>query len=137
MLFESILENCGMLNEDTKKFSILSDNLQNKISQYIDDMELDDDEFMELPSTYYDRNPYGVEDRLAGGSGGWFNDNEDEIFNAKAQKFIDYIEDDGILNYIEVTNDDLLGDYTVDDLDDLGSDADELLLKEIKEAFGV
>lgn len=134
-MFDKILLESGL--SETENTKILTDSLLGKIRKYVDDMELDYDEYTELPSTYYDRNPYGVEGPLIGSSGGYFNDNDDEVFEAKLNHFIEYIENDGILNYIEIDDNDLKGDYKVDDLDDIGSDAEELLIKEIKETFGV
>lgn len=134
-MFDKILLESGL--SETENTKILTDSLLDKIRKYVDDMELDYDEYIKLPSTYYDRNPYGVEDELVGSSGGYFNDNDDEVFEAKLNHFIEYIEDDGILNYIEIDDNDLKGDYKVDDLDDMGSDAEELLIKEIKEAFDI
>lgn len=134
-MFDKILLESGL--SETENTKILTDSLLDKIRKYVDNMELSDDEFLELPSTYYDRNPYGVEEQLIGSSGGYFNDDQGEIFEAKLNHFIEYIENDGILNYIEIDDNDLKGDYKVDDLDDIGNDVEELLIKEIKEVFDI
>lgn len=53
----------------------------------------------DLPSTYYDSNPYDVEPQLVGSSGGWFNDT-DEPWNAGCDLLIKWLKADGAVAYL-------------------------------------
>ena len=122
-----------MSKKDVSQYKILTQSLIDKIESYIDNIELSDDEFLELPSTYYDRNPYGVEEQLIGSSGGYFNDDQGEIFDAKKSIFLGYLECDGILSLIDIEDEDLKGDITVDDVDDIYNNYLEILTREIEQ----
>jgi hypothetical protein len=124
-----------MDKKDLSQYKILTQSLIDKIESYIDNIELSDDEFLELPSTYYDRNPYGVEEQLIGSSGGYFNDDQGEIFDAKKSIFLGYLECDGILSLIDIEDEDLKGDITVDDVDDIYNNYLEILTREIERYF--
>ena len=124
-----------MSKKDVSQYKILTQSLIDKIESYIDNIELSDDEFLELPSTYYDRNPYGVEEQLIGSSGGYFNDDQGEIFDAKKSIFLRYLECDGILSLIDIEDEDLKGDITVDDIDDIYNNYLEILTREIEQYF--
>lgn len=53
----------------------------------------------DLPSTYYDLNPYDVEPQLVGSSGGWFNDT-DEPWNTGCDLLIEWLKADGAVAYL-------------------------------------
>lgn len=72
------------------------------ISAFVNRQDIDESE---LPSAYYDPNPYGVEDHLIGTSGCWFAD-EDEAYEAKKERAIKKIEEDGAYNWIDIDCDD-------------------------------
>lgn len=73
-----------------------------KICAFVNRQDIDESE---LPSAYYDPNPYGVEDHLIGSSGCWFAD-EDEAYEAKKEQAIDKIKKDGAYNWIDLDCDD-------------------------------
>lgn len=56
-------------------------------------------DIQDLPSTYYDSNPYDVEPQLVGSSGGWFNDTA-EPWNAGCDLLIDWVKADGAAQYL-------------------------------------
>lgn len=56
-------------------------------------------DIQDLPSTYYDSNPYDVEPQLVGSSGGWFNDT-DEPWNAGCDLLIEWLKADGAVAYL-------------------------------------
>lgn len=124
-----------MDKKDLSQYKILTQSLVDKIESYIDNIELSDDVFLELPSTYYDNNPYGVESQLIGSSGGYFNDNQDEIFDAKKSIFLGYLRNYGILTLIDVEDKDLKGDITVEDVDNIYYNYVEILTREIEQYF--
>ena len=56
-------------------------------------------DIQDLPSTYYDSNPYDVEPQLVGSSGGWFNDT-DEPWHAGCDLLIEWLKADGAVAYL-------------------------------------
>lgn len=84
---------------------------------------MDDVDISELPSAFYDENPYDVEPQLIGTSGSWFLDNEDDLWNAACDLVLQQIKADGAENY--------LWDYLTPEL----QDNEELQLDLTKEAI--
>lgn len=70
-----------MLTEEQKK----------ELKEWVDKIEIDVED---LPSAYYDSNPFCVEEPLNRGSGQWVYD-EDEGWEVQKEKAIDYLETDG------------------------------------------
>lgn len=54
----------------------------------------------ELPTAYYDSNPYDVEPQLVGTSGGWFLEDESYLWDAAADKMIEWLKADGAVEYL-------------------------------------
>lgn len=79
------------------KYQYLTSELQNAILDWVyNNIEIDPSE---LSSASWDDNPYDVEPQLKGGSGTWVYDDE-EMENAQLEKAIEYIQADGIENYL-------------------------------------
>ena len=83
--------------------NLLTEEMKKQLLNKIDDIEV---EVEELDSYEWDSNPYLVEPHLAYGSGYgvW---NEDEEYNAKLGKLKQYIEDDGVWEYVDINEDDI------------------------------
>lgn len=81
---------------------MLSREDKEKICAFVNRQDIDESE---LPSAYYDPNPYGVEDHLIGSSGCCVVD-EDELYEAKKEQAIDKIKKDGAYNWIDLDCDD-------------------------------
>lgn len=88
----------------------LSSELKQAILKAVEKMEID---IEELPSTYWDGNPYGLEPELAYHSGEYIAD-EDEVYAAQLAQFINWVKLDGITEYVKEINpvDDEDGEYT-------------------------
>ena len=54
----------------------------------------------ELPTAYYDSNPYDVEPQLVGTSGGWFLEDESYLRDAAIDVLIEGLEADGAIQYL-------------------------------------
>ncbi|MBO4622489.1 MAG: hypothetical protein J5691_01245 [Bacilli bacterium] len=54
----------------------------------------------ELPTAYYDNNPYDVEPQLIGTSGGWFLEDESYLWDAAIDIVIGWLEADGAVEYL-------------------------------------
>lgn len=61
---------------------------------------MDNVDISELPSAFYDPNPYGVESQLVGTSGSWFLNNENDLWNAACDLVLQRIKADGVENYL-------------------------------------
>lgn len=79
-------------------YTYLTPDLQNALDKEIG-KALEYVDIQELPSTYYDPNPYNVEPQLVGTSGGWFNDT-DEPYDAACDLLIEWIKADGVGEYL-------------------------------------
>lgn len=80
----------------------LTSELKQAILKAVEKMEVD---IEELPSSYWDGNPYGVEPELAYHSGEYIAD-EDEIYTAQLVQFIAWIKADGVSEYVKEINPD-------------------------------
>lgn len=80
---------------------MLSKEDKEKIEFFVLDQDIDESE---LPSAYYDPNPYGVEDHLIGSSGCWVAD-EDEVYEAQKEQAISKIKKDGAYECLDVDED--------------------------------
>lgn len=74
---------------------VLQKALDSQIQKAMDRIDIS-----ELPGAYYDSNPYDVEPQLVGTSGGWFIDDESEVWNAACDLVIEWIEADGASEYL-------------------------------------
>ena len=61
---------------------------------------MSDVDISELPSAYWDSNPYDVEPQLIGSSAGWELRNENELWDAACDIVIKYLEADGAVEYL-------------------------------------
>lgn len=82
-----------------KKFN---DRLKEALDSYIEKLEVDVEE---LDSYHYVRNPYGVEEQLIGTSS-CYDWDEDEEYEAQITKMLEYIEADGVENYLDLEPED-------------------------------
>lgn len=80
---------------------MLTDEQKKQIEDWVNEQEID---VRELPSCYYDSNPYGLEYPLSCGSGQyvWDEDEEDE---AKIEKALSSLESDGWDSYFDYDED--------------------------------
>ena len=83
--------------------TVLSAERVDEIEEWVNDLEIDPSD---LPSYHYDKNPYGLEYPLYCGSGQYDWD-EDEEYEAKCEKAVDYLESDGVEGYFDVEDDEL------------------------------
>lgn len=72
-----------------------------ELKNWVNELEID---VCELPSCHYDSNPYGLEYPLSCGSGQYVWD-EDEEYEAKCEKAVDYLESDGWGAYFDYDED--------------------------------
>ena len=79
-------------------YTYLTPDLQKALDKEIENA-MERVNIQELPSTYYDSNPYDVEPQLVGTSGGWFNDT-DEPWDAGCDLLIEWIKADGAAQYL-------------------------------------
>lgn len=75
---------------------MLDSELKKQIDEWVDDFDIDVEA---LPSSYYDRNIYGLEPHLA--VGGWVWD-EDEEYRAQVEKALEALKEDGVEAYFDV-----------------------------------
>ena len=87
---------------DIKSCKKFNERLKKELDNYLEKLEVD---VSELDSYHYVRNPYCVEEQLIGSSSGYEWD-EDEEYNAKVEKLIEYIEADGIKYYLTLQSED-------------------------------
>lgn len=73
------------------------DKIKKQVDDFIEKINIDVEE---LPSYYYDRNPYGVEDALIGTSGGYDWD-ESEEYQEQLEKALEILENESIFDYID------------------------------------
>lgn len=82
-----------------QQYSYLTPEHQKALDQQIE-KAMDRIDVSELPSAYYDRNPYGVEPQLAGGSGNWFLNDEHDLWAAACELVEQEIQADGAVEYL-------------------------------------
>jgi len=112
-----------MKKKELPQFKYLTKSMMKKLYQATDDME-DFVDINELESCKYNPNPYDVEPQLVGTSGCYEYD-EDEMTLEEYKVLRKFVEADGLINYIDLTD-----ELTEEQLDD------ENLLEELdKEAI--
>ena len=87
---------------DIKTCKKFNDRLKKALDSYIEKLEVDVEE---LDSYHYVRNPYGVEEQLIGTSS-CYDWDEDEEYEAQVAKMLEYIETDGVENYLDLEPED-------------------------------
>lgn len=81
------------------EYQYLTEKNREELLVKADSLEID---ITELDSAEYHSNIYGLEAHLA--VGGWIWD-EDEEYTTKIEKLIEYIEEDGIQEYLDLSED--------------------------------
>lgn len=97
--FRQLVEDIVKPQQSTTVYQYLTPEHQVALDKEVENAEKWID-ISELPTAYYDRNPFDVEPQLVGNSGGWFLEDESYLRDAAIDKVIEYIEADGASQYL-------------------------------------
>ena len=97
--FRKLVEDITNPQSQTPAYTYLTPAQQTMLDKEVE-KAMDWVDISELPSAYYDNNPYDVEPQLVGTSGGWFLNDEGELWDAGCDEVIKMLEVDGAVEYL-------------------------------------